>query len=282
MSADADVIRFAAPWPGPAAQLLEGFALLGAGAWTLDRVCIAAASGLTPGDAGPILAGLQTAGVCIAGADVDTWSSTLGAPELRRLAQMLRGAEHFRRLRPEQTAFDVVVTMPLAPSLLADKLPDTPGRPGGYLTTADAFLRVARSAENRLVVATPFIDRTGFGWLRSVLGAARPSVERVVVLRDVEAMSIELSVENRGWLRDLNVNVFEYRLSHARARRALPLETFHAKLVVADDVAAYVGSANVLGSGEGTSLEAGVLVEGRAAARVARLVDAILQVARRY
>lgn len=282
MSADGDVIRFAAPWPGAAAQLLEGFALLGAGAWTLERICAAAAAGLSPGDAGPILAGLQMAGVCSTGEGGDTWSSILSTQELRRLAQMLRGAEHFRRLRPEPTLFDVVVTMPLAPSLLADKLPDTPGRPGGYLTTSDAFHRIARAAQKRLVVATPFIDRTGFGWLRSVLSAARSGVERIVVLRDVESLSIELSVENRGWLRDLNVNVYEYRRAHARAHRALPLETFHAKLVVGDDTAAYVGSANVLGSGDGTSLEAGILVEGRAAAQVARLVDAILQVARRY
>lgn len=61
-----------------------------------------------------------------------------------------------------------------------------------------------------------------------------------------------------------------------------PLETFHAKIVLADEDLAYVGSANLLGSGDGTSLEAGVLVDGRAALQVARLVDGVLRVARRY
>ena len=282
MSADADVIRCAAPWPGSAAQLLEGLALLGAGAWTIDRVCAAAAAGLDPGDAGPVLAGLAMAGVCMCTDEDDTWSSPLASQELQRLAQLLRGAEHFRRLRAEPASFDLVVTMPLAPSFLAEKLPSAAGRPGGYLTTSDAFLRIAQAATRRIVVVTPFIDRAGFGWLRNMLVVSKPGVERIVVLRDVESLAIDLSVENRDWLRDLQVRVFDYRFEHRRGDRALRLETFHAKLVVADDTIAYVGSANVLGSGDGTSLEAGVLVDGCGAVQAARLVDAILQVARPY
>jgi hypothetical protein len=281
MSADADVIRYAAPWPGSAAQLLEGFAHLGAGPWTLDQVCASAAAGLQAGDAAPILSGLAMAGVCRRDDEANTWSSQLGTQELQRLAQLLRGAEHFRRLRSEPASFDLVVTMPLAPSFLEGKLPSTPGRPGGYLPTPDAFLRIARKAVRRLVVVTPFIDRAGFGWLRNMLAATGPEVDRIIVLRDTEQVSIELSVENREWLQALDVKVFDYHLEHGRGDRALRLETFHAKLVIADDAIAYVGSANVLGSGDGTSLEAGVLVEGRGAAEVARLVDGILQVARR-
>jgi hypothetical protein len=37
----------------------------------------------------------------------------------------------------------------------------------------------------------------------------------------------------------------------------LPIETFHAKLIFADDTLAYVGSANLLNSSEGLSLETG-------------------------
>jgi phosphatidylserine/phosphatidylglycerophosphate/cardiolipin synthase-like enzyme len=54
----------------------------------------------------------------------------------------------------------------------------------------------------------------------------------------------------------------------------------HAKLVVADDTLAYVGSANLLSSSEELSLETGLLIEGAAAAQVARLVDGVLRVAR--
>jgi len=79
----------------------------------------------------------------------------------------------------------------------------------------------------------------------------------------------------------LRVSVRDYHLSHAAAAgRALPIETFHAKLIVADDTLAYVGSANLLNSSEGLSLETGLLVEGAAAVQVARLVDAVLRIAR--
>jgi phosphatidylserine/phosphatidylglycerophosphate/cardiolipin synthase-like enzyme len=75
--------------------------------------------------------------------------------------------------------------------------------------------------------------------------------------------------------------VRDYHLSHsADAGRALPIETFHAKLIVADDTLAYVGPANLLNSSERISLETGLLVEGAAAVQVARLVDAVLRVAR--
>jgi phosphatidylserine/phosphatidylglycerophosphate/cardiolipin synthase-like enzyme len=79
----------------------------------------------------------------------------------------------------------------------------------------------------------------------------------------------------------MQVSVRDYHLSHAAtAGRALPIETLHAKLIVADETLAYVGSANLLSSSEGLSLETGLLVEGGAAAQVARLVDAVLRVAR--
>jgi phosphatidylserine/phosphatidylglycerophosphate/cardiolipin synthase-like enzyme len=74
--------------------------------------------------------------------------------------------------------------------------------------------------------------------------------------------------------------VCDYYLSHdANAGRALPVETFHAKLLLADNALAYIGSENFLGSSEGVCLETGILVEGAAASDVARLVEAVLRVA---
>jgi hypothetical protein len=63
MPGDADVVRCAAPWPGAAAQLLEGLAVLGTGAWTPERICAASVTGMAPGDATQILSGLSVAGV---------------------------------------------------------------------------------------------------------------------------------------------------------------------------------------------------------------------------
>ena len=93
--------------------------------------------------------------------------------------------------------------------------------------------------------------------------------------------TVDLSVHQAEWLRTQSVGVWDYQLPHPANGRLLPLETFHAKIVLADKRLAYVGSANFLGSGDGTSLEAGVLVDGSAAAQVARLIDGVIRIARR-
>ena len=119
-------------------------------------------------------------------------------------------------MRQGAPQLEFVVTMPMAPSYLAAELPERPGRPGGYLPTGAALLRIAQSAQQRVVAMTPFID------------------------------------------------------------------SFTQRSFLAGERLAYVGSANFLGSGDGTSLEAGVLVDGRAAVQVARLIDGVLRVARRF
>jgi phosphatidylserine/phosphatidylglycerophosphate/cardiolipin synthase-like enzyme len=127
---------------------------------------------------------------------------------------------------------------------------------------------------------TPFIDASGFRWLRRMLETTHTNCQRIIVLRNADQYTVELGVQHADWLRAMHVSVRDYHLSHSPAEgRALPIETFHAKVVVADDTLAYVGSANLLSSSEGLSLETGLLVEGGAAAQVARLVYAVLRVA---
>lgn len=265
-----------------AAQLLEAFAALGGGQWTVEALCSASGIGIAPGDATPVLSGLAEAGVC-AREEAIYWSTSLGSVELARLASILRGAEHYRRMRFDAPNLEFVVTMPMAPSHLEAQLPASPGRPGGYLSTPTAFSRLASSAQSRLVVLTPFIDGVGFTWLQSVFRTVPRSSEKMVVLRDAGLHAIDLAVHHKDWIRELGVSVRDYSVAHSpETGRALPIETFHAKIVVADDRLAYVGSANLLGSGSGTSLEAGVLVDGRAAVQVARLVEGILRIARQF
>src|SRR5690606_22301298 len=279
MPGDADVVRCASPWPGIAAQLLESLAALGPGDWTLERICTETAIHMAPGDALQVLGGLAIAGVC-SRTGAEMWKTDLNRAELGRLATLLRGAEHYRRLRLDAPGLELAVTMPMTPSCLEQELPGSPGRPGGYLPTTRAFLRLAAAAHERLVVMMPFIDPRGFEWLRCVFDAADSGAERILVLRNVEQYAVDLSVHHAGWLRGMRIGVWDYCLPHDSSR-ALPLETFHAKIVLADERLAYVGSANMLGSGDGTSLEAGVLVDGRAALQVARLVEGVLRVARR-
>ena len=281
MSVEADVIRYASPWPGKAAQILEALATLDSGEWSVDRICATTGIPILPGDAIQILDGLTVAGVCRRSADGNSWICPLQQTEIRRLATLLWGAEYYRRLRLETLNLELAISMPLAPSHLESQLPTSPGRLGGFMSTYEAFSRVASSAQSRLVVMTPFIDRSGFYWLRHLFVATGPDIERIVILRDAEQYAAELSVHHAEWLQTLRVVVKDYHLPHSpESGRALPIETFHAKIVLADTSLAYVGSANFLGSGDGTSLEAGVLIDGPAAIQVARLVKAVLQVAR--
>ncbi len=281
MPADADIIRCAAPWPGTAARLLEGLAALGPGTWSVEQICRAAASGTQPGHATQILAGLAASGVCATGEAEDSWTCGFAPVELLRLSSLLTGADYFRRMRLNPAITELAITMPLIPSFLERELTATLGRPGGFLSTAAAFTRVAQAAARRLVVMTPFIDAAGFRWLRRVFEATLPECRKILVLRDAARYAVELGVEHAEWLRGLQVSVHDYYLSHdAASGRQLPIETFHAKLVVADETLAYVGSANLLSSSEGLSLETGFLVEGAAASDVAHVVDAVLRVAR--
>ena len=282
MTSDSEVIRCAAPWPGPAARLLEGLASLGAGSWHLERICAATGAGIDAGQAAQVLASLSIAGICAIGEGEDLWISLLSSGELLRLAQMLKGADPYRRLRTDPSSLELAVTMPMPPSRLEQELGATAGRPGGYLTTAAAFSRLAQAAKQRLVVLTPFIDAGGFLWLRRTFATTASQVQKTLVLREADRYAVELSVQHADWLQSMNICVWDYRLAHdSNSGRTLPFETFHAKIVLSDDSLAYVGSANFLGSSEALTLETGVLMDGRPAAQVARLIDAVLRVARR-
>src|SRR5262245_3064898 len=162
MASDADIVRCAAPWPGTAARLLEGLATLGPGTWSLEQICHASASGTELGHAAQVLAGLAASGVCTSAPVEDTWLCEYAPAELLRLAHMLTGADHVRRMRINPAITELAVTMPLVPSYLEKELATTLGRPGGFLTTSAAFTRLAQAASRRLVVMTPFIDPAGF------------------------------------------------------------------------------------------------------------------------
>jgi phosphatidylserine/phosphatidylglycerophosphate/cardiolipin synthase-like enzyme len=69
---------------------------------------------------------------------------------------------------------------------------------------------------------------------------------------------------------------FRERVTKGRGRHAA--ETFHAKIVLADQVAAYVGSANFLRSSKELSLECGVLLEGQTVKQVHDVVQSMLQI----
>lgn len=172
----------------------------------------------------------------------------------------------------------LVVTLPFRPSKLETALgyvaPD--GAPA-LTDTHDAFNHLARRSKQRLVILTPFIDVAGIAWATRLFQASAAK-EKILVLRDRTKLR-DYPCETAA-LMPLLTELLEYRVQHQEQDRSLPIETFHAKIVMADASAAYVGSANMLHSSLELALECGFIIEGSAVRQVADVVDAILLVAR--
>ncbi len=118
----------------------------------------------------------------------------------------------------------------------------------------------------------PFIDRAGATWAAELFEATS-ATRRVLILRD------------RGQLLGLGRTAarLEASLSEVLDYNFVPDdgrpgsgETFHAKIVLADGVSAYVGSANLLRRSRDTNLECGMLLEGPAVQSINVLINAVL------
>ena len=69
-----------------------------------------------------------------------------------------------------------------------------------------------------------------------------------------------------------------YSIAHDPSLRTPTVETFHAKILLADDDKAYIGSANMTRWSRDFSMERGVILRGPSVRPVATLVDAVLGV----
>jgi phosphatidylserine/phosphatidylglycerophosphate/cardiolipin synthase-like enzyme len=154
----------------------------------------------------------------------------------------------------------LVVTMPPEPSRLAEAL------------AADAFRHLAGLARERFTIMIPYIDSIGAAWAADLFEATAAS-ERLLVLRDISQLLACGSAGRR--VKAGTTRIIDY------GGGKLASETFHAKIVLADGVAAYVGSANLLRRSKSTNLECGMLVEGPAVGAVKVLLDAVTAIAER-
>ncbi len=97
--------------------------------------------------------------------------------------------------------------------------------------------------------------------------------ERELVLRD--ASQLENCGVAGAKVRGIATRILDYG---GREGERGADETFHAKIVLADGVAAYVGSANLLRRSKEANLECGMLVEGPAVQSIKVVVDAVLSI----
>jgi hypothetical protein len=172
--------------------------------------------------------------------------SELGAARERSPCRFLRSraTSMTETLIASQARARFVVTLPQQPSLVGCELLRLSRASFTTLTdTSDAFLHLARRARERLVIMTPFIDTTGAAWAADIFEAST-AARKILVMRN----SADLDACGREGLRVRAAaqRICDYTFRHERSDGPADIETFHAKIVLADGVAAYVGSANFL------------------------------------
>jgi hypothetical protein len=186
---------------------------------------------------------------------------------------LLQGAGAMRRSMGPEVRAEAVVTMPSGPSRLAEELPKLGIAHVGMAATSEAFLRLARSAQRTLTVASPFLNDEGVSWALALF-AETPAVNRHLIVRARQATRDVLFLRHSEF-HSLGVRVFDYAVPSPDGEG---FETFHAKVVLADDATAYVGSANMLVHGR-QPLELGIMLQGGPVPEIAAVVRAIRQVA---
>lgn len=203
---------------------------------------------------------------------------------LERLAFALEAIDHYRSsLHRDESTIKVVLTKPPQPSLLERHLEEVGWRTMDIEPTNHAFVQLVQQATSRTVVMTPFLDLKGASWLKELFSQTAPGVARVLILRSLEAPGRKDFPEGysalASWFEEQGIEVYNYSLSRPNG---VSRETFHAKVVLCDRSAAYLGSSNMTEASLDYSMEMGVLMTGRAAAQVADVVDAVLKASRRF
>jgi phosphatidylserine/phosphatidylglycerophosphate/cardiolipin synthase-like enzyme len=122
---------------------------------------------------------------------------------------------------------------------------------------------------------TPFIDAAGAAWAADIFEATA-AARKILVVRN--SADLEACGKEGHRLRTAAQQIYEYNFRHERPDGPPDIETFHAKIVLADGTAAYVGSANFLYRSREANLECGFLLEGDAVSPVAVLIEAVLNI----
>jgi len=210
------------------------------------------------------------------------WVPTPGFQSLTsELAIAFAAIDHYRGdVHQDATEAQIVLTRPTQALKLEAILAEAGWRTSTTEETNQAFTALMQRARRRVVVMTPFLDDRGATWLKELLSPLSEHLDLVLVLRSLEDRTKWDYPTGflllRDWLRQRGVKILNYSLP----RDPQPSrETFHAKIVLADDDVAYVGSSNFTGASRDYSMEMGVVVKGRAAQEISLVVEAVMEAA---
>ena len=195
-----------------------------------------------------------------------------------QLAPLLLGARLYSaRVYRDADIVDVVLTKPPAPSQVSLQLENMLHGSRGFRDTRQLLPGIAESASRSFCVMTPFFDELGAQIVVNLFERTS-APDRCLILRTNKEGQPPPGLQDvREELSRLGVTVLNFRLDRPDAPGN---ETFHAKVILADEAAAYVGSSNMNKWSFEYSLELGLYVRGKAATRIADLLRAVRAVSR--
>lgn len=148
---------------------------------------------------------------------------------------------------------------------------------------SSALLDVCRTAQDTLLIVSPYLESQGVEWLQpGIEGAIRRGVDVTVISRELRkgepnmtALTdlFEITGEANGTLR-----VFDYYEPDPNSQK--PLYTLHSKVLIADERTAYIGSANFTNYGLSQNLEVGVILSGDDVRDLQSVFDSVIVRAR--
>lgn len=182
-------------------------------------------------------------------------------PSVRRVRDLLLGAALAKAGNTDQSP-QLVLTPPSSPCLLSKELEKRGPHTTRIEDTREVFQHLAHEAKARLIVMTPFLDESGAKFLVDIFARTNDNVDRILILR---FLSREGKYQNhsegfdfiKDELDELGVTIYDYAVRRGNSGW---LETFHAKVLLADRSLAYIGSANINRYSLENSMEVGVLL----------------------
>jgi phosphatidylserine/phosphatidylglycerophosphate/cardiolipin synthase-like enzyme len=224
-----------------------------------------------------LLSALRATGVTRS--DGDECELLVGPADALRYAAVLRGVAFAQHRQRDANSVDITLSPPASPSRLMETLPKAGFSWARLFDTKDSLIELASRAQRRFVIVSPFLDGEGLRWITALFEAARGATERLLIVRGRDETELSVLRSHREALAAWNARVLAYAVAHDPAVRSPVIETFHAKILVADNNRAYIGSANMNRWSRDVSMECGVIVSGPCVKPVATLVDAIIAIA---
>lgn len=200
-----------------------------------------------------------------------------------RYAAVLRGVAYAQYRQRDANQVEITLSPPAHPSRLMEMLPKQGFSWTRLYHTKDSLIELASQAEKRLVIVSPFLDREGIEWIGQLFEATeRKSIQRIMIVRGRDQAEIEVLRKHGSQLSARGVDILSYAISHDPALRNPAIETFHAKILLADGNEAYIGSANMTRWSRDFSMECGVILRGPCVRPVATLVEAMIKIGNPY